>query len=302
MTARGEGSDAALRAARGFLAARGGARDARRAAALVAMPRERQEQRQAGERRDAFRAALAAEQTEAGAFALPEFPGALAGTLYALATLDDLGALSGEAVARAVAWLEREQTEAGSWVVAGAGHAGHNEHAEHAETVVTGLLAGYLAKTPYARPAGLRRAGRFLGAHWSPAQVRTGDCGAIAGFAHFFANTPHESADAALQWCGRELERGYRAGRLSAPQVARILTLCDTVSLPGARLGLGDIVVDLVREQAGDGGWEPAAPLAARLAATWAAAVALSRAGAPRFASAGAARQASASASVGPRR
>ena len=68
----------------------------------------------------------------------------------------------------------------------------------------------------------------------------------------------HEDSDAILQWCGRELERGYRAGAFDAVRTARVLVDCDAPSLPGARLAAGELVAALLGEQAPDGGW-PAA-------------------------------------------
>jgi hypothetical protein len=195
------------------------------------------------------------------------------GTLAALAALDAARALHASEVERIARWLEAAQRDDGSWAI-------EPDAPEAQRIVATGLLAGFLAKTSCARPASLRSAGAFLATRWGPERVQGGDFGAIAGYAHFFANTPHELSDAGLQWCGRELERGFRSGRLAAWQAARVLALCDARALPGARLGADEIVLSLLAEQAADGGWlDAGAEAACRVAVTIDAAVALARLG-----------------------
>jgi hypothetical protein len=117
------------------------------------------------------------------------------------------------------------------------------------------MLAGYLGKTPYARPATLDAASAWLAASWAPEQVRSGDWRAIAAWAHFFANVPHELADAARQWFGRELERGFLTGRFDAVRTARVLLWCDATAIPGARLRAGELRDRILAEQQPDGGW-----------------------------------------------
>ena len=56
----------------------------------------------------------------------------------------------------------------------------------------------------------------------------------------------HEQSDEVLQWCGRELERGYRAQRFDAVATARILVDCGASSLPGAQLKAADLVLALL--------------------------------------------------------
>ena len=248
-----DGVDEALARARGFVEASGGELARLRLAVLI------------------------------GAEPAARLPGAVgwrpesgvAGALAALAALDGPHGLRGGGVERAVAWLAGAQDADGGW-------SGAREACEPARVVVTGLLAGFLAKTSCARAAQLERAGEFLAAHWGPERVQSGDFGLLAGFAHFFANRPHELADAALQWCGRELERGVRSGRLRAWQAGRMLALCDTRSLPGSRLQASEVVWSMLGEQQPDGGWLPAnADAAARVAVTVDAAGALVRLGAP---------------------
>ena len=108
--------------------------------------------------------------------------------------------------------------------------------------------------------------------------MKGGEWQAIAAFSHFFANVPHELADAALQWCGRELERGYRTGAFDALAAARVLLWCDAHAIPGARLGVDELLGALLAEQRGDGGWPaPGASPDARVARTLDALAALSR-------------------------
>ncbi len=219
--------------------------------------------------------ALQRVQDETGAFAprgaAVAGPGNLAGTLAALAALDALHALGGgREVAAAARWLAGAQADDGSWGPDGAGAS--------ARIVWTGLLAGFLARTASVRPAVLRAAGGFLADRWDAGRLAGGDFGALAAFAHFFANQEHELSDSALQRCGRELEHGVRTGRLSAWQAARVLTLCDAHGLPGARLGAAEVRELLWAQQAADGAWPGAeAPLAWRVDATLDALRALAR-------------------------
>jgi hypothetical protein len=174
--------------------------------------------------------------------ALPA-PSGLDDALALLELADDLRALSLPAAERAVSVVEAAQQPDGSW----------------GGLWRTGLLAGFLAKTPYARPATLHAAGAWLADQWAPEQVKGGDARrawpAIAAFAHFFANVPHDLSDAALQWCGRELDRGFRTRRWDAVRTARVLLWCDAGAMPGARLGAEELVSALAAEQQPDGGW-----------------------------------------------
>lgn len=195
------------------------------------------------------------------------------GALAAFATLEGREGLHGPAVERAVAWLEEAQHPDGGWSAARA--------ADEAQRIaVTGLLAGFLEKTSCARAALFGRAGRFLAARWSPERVQ-GDFGVLAGYAHFFANGSHELADAGLQWCGRELERSVRGGRLRAWQAGRVLALCGAAALPGSRLEAREVALAMLGEQGPDGGWlSPATDAAVRVAVTVDAVAALARLGA----------------------
>jgi hypothetical protein len=240
----GEGVEAALARARAFAAAAGAGEAlarARLACALGEAPRE------------VLLAALPA-------------PSSLAAALRALALLAEARALAAPAAEAAVRAVESAQREDGAWAPPGAD--------EQATLVATGLAAGLLARTACARPAPLRRAEAWLTARWGPERVQDGDFGRIAAYACWLANANPALADAGLQWCGREWERGFRSGRLDAGRAARVLVLADAPTLPGARLGAPEVTLSLLARQAPDGGW-PAPGAEGRLAATAEAVVAL---------------------------
>jgi len=136
---------------------------------------------------------------------------------------------------------------------------------------LTGMLGAFLGRTARSNAFALHAAGSFLARHWSPALVQSGSWHAISAYAHFFSNVPHDLGDAALQWCGRELERGFRDGAIDAVWAARVFTLCDAHALPGAKLDARELVPALLRAQSADGGW-PAPTTPGRVSNTlWAA-------------------------------
>ncbi len=184
-----------------------------------------------------------------GAFGFETAPGgdvALLGSLDALALLSDLGGLHGRCVERLVDFVSGAQRDDGSW-------GSREDQTAEQRLVLSGMLAGVLGKTAVVRESVLERAGRFVGEHWSPLRVQGGRWVDLAWLAHFFTNVAHESADEALQWCGRELERGFRTRRFSALACARVLLYCKVVTLPAFRVGASELVEALVREQAPDG-------------------------------------------------
>jgi hypothetical protein len=229
--------DAALRRAADFVAASGDPLRNRAAAVLLG-------ERPLTEAIDAFEA----RQRGDGTFVAPEEPSSLAATLAILGLLDDLGALNEPLVERACAQLARIQRDDGSW-------SDGDPDSEAAALVTTGTLAGILAKTRWVRPRVLAAAGDFLAERWSAERVQRFDWSALAAHAHFFANADHELADEALQWCGRELERGYRQGRFDAIRIARVFAYCDARALPGARIEGRELAAAIRTAQAEDGGW-----------------------------------------------
>ena len=231
--------DPALRRAAGFVAMSGDPLRGRAAAALVG-------ERPLAEVIEAFEA----RQRGDGAFVDPDEESPLAATLAILGLLDDLGALNEPLVERACAQLARIQRDDGSW-------SDGDATAEAVALVTTGALAGILAKTRWVRPRVLAAAGDFLAERWSPDRVQRFDWWALAAHANFFANAEHELADEALQWCGRELERGYRQGRFDAIRIARVFATCDARALPGARIEARELAAAIRAAQAEDGGWPP---------------------------------------------
>jgi hypothetical protein len=118
---------------------------------------------------------------------------------------------------------------------------------------LTGALGGDLARSPYARPETLDAAGSFLADHFSPDLLQDFQWENVAAYAHFFSNALHDASDEILQWCGRELERGFRSRRFDALCTADVLLSCDAHALPGARLDPEELLLSLLGEQAEDG-------------------------------------------------
>jgi hypothetical protein len=186
-------------------------------------------------------------------------PGDLAALAHALAVCEEQRALRSPLAQRACAALVAHQ--------AGDGGFGDPELPLEARLLRTGAIGAVLARSPFVRPETLDAAGAFLSAHFSPDRLQ-GRCEVIAAYAGFFANALHEAADAILQWCGRELERGFRERRFSALDALRVLMRSDAHALPGARLDLEELLLCLLAEQSTDGSFGAAADPAARVEAT----------------------------------
>lgn len=184
-----------------------------------------------------------------------------ASTCAALAVLEELGALRAPVAEPAIGWLARAQGSEGSW----------DAEPEDARIALTAHVAAYLAKSRRARPALIGAAGSWLAGAFAPERVKGGSYAGLAAFAHFFSNAPHEAGDEVLQWCGRELERGFRTGAFDGLRTARLLALCDAQALPGSRVDAEEAVAALLGEPAGDGGFAGGEDAAGRVAATLAA-------------------------------
>lgn len=224
-----DATPSAPRAAR-FVAAHGGVLARARAEALAGV--------------GAAAAALAALD------ALPPAP-APAARLLCLRVCDELGLRADPRVARACAALAAEQQPDGGFRA----EAAPGAEALEARLVYTGTAAGYLTRAPCARPELLAAAGDFLALHFAPERVQGFRLASLEAYAHFFANALHERADEILQWCGRELERGFRARAFDAVASVRVLARADAHALPGARLSRDELVAALAAEQSADGGF-----------------------------------------------
>lgn len=172
---------------------------------------------------------------------------ALVGAVEALVVLADAGALAAPCVAPVADHLAGIQLEDGSWGRAGA--------PDEARLFATGMLAGHLARTLVVRPEVLARAGAFLEGLWSPERVSGRSWPALAAFGAWYSSASDDTADAALQWIGRELERGHRQGVYDAVHTVRVLLHCDASAVPGAALVPAALLEALLGEQGEDGGF-----------------------------------------------
>jgi hypothetical protein len=261
--ARG-GLAAALARARGFVAVRG-AELARLRADVVA-----------GEAPvEAMIALVGSRQLASGAVGPLEGGGGagIGSSDRALVLLDELRALHAPCAGRAAAWLASRQATDGSFSPCEGAD-------DDTRLLFTASLATRLARSHRVRQSVLDAAGDWIAARFSVERVQRGDWEGIASLFPFFADQPSELADAALQWCGRELERGYRTGRFDALGAARVFVRCQARALPGAKLDARELVPAILALQARDGGFgPPGAPDAERLERTLDAMLALVRLG-----------------------
>jgi hypothetical protein len=126
---------------------------------------------------------------------------------------------------------------------------------EEERVYTTGRLAARLSALRSVRKRLLDRAADYLAARFTPERVGGFAWRPLAAYTPLFTNVEHERGDDVLQWCGREIERGFRARRFDAVQTARIFVDCGAASLPGAKVTAPEIVLSLLAEQAGDGSW-----------------------------------------------
>ena len=192
-------------------------------------------------------------------------------TLRALGFLDGLGLLDHPVPEAAVGFLVAGQAADGGW----------NPAEDDEERILaTGAVAGFLAKSPHARPSVLRRAEAFLLERWTIERVQGPTYAPILAYTHLLAafnsDSSLDAGDEALQWCGRELERGFRTRAFDPVSVARVFCRARARALPGAQLDPPELVTALVTAQDEDGGWT-AGPDDSRVDATLEAVEALQR-------------------------
>jgi len=168
--------------------------------------------------------------------------------MQTLGIFDEIHCLGATPVERACDHLASAQHGDGSW-------SDRDGDPEDERIFATGMIAGYLAKTPFVRQSILASAADYLAARWDPERVKGSAWGANAAYSHCFALVRHEQADAILQWCGRELERGFLTGVYDAVRTARVFALCKAHALPGSRLAASELVARILDEQLEDGGY-----------------------------------------------
>jgi hypothetical protein len=173
---------------------------------------------------------------------------ALCGTLEGLGLLAEERQDDAPCAEAAVRFVEAAQRPDGSFPADG--------EDETARIVVTGIAAGSLGRSRYSRPEGLAAAGAWLGERFHPDRVEKGHVAERTAFAMYYSNAPDDRADEALQWCGRELERGFRSHALEALEVLQLLLACQAGSLPGASFAPEELLERLLGEQAADGGFD----------------------------------------------
>ena len=178
----------------------------------------------------------------------PEGPG-VASTVDALGALFAAGIRDGLLVECAAGFLQSAQDEAGAW-------ADPVIREPLAALALSAHVCGVLGHSPFARQSTLDRGVEYLAGAWSVDRVQEGRLDIIAGYLHALSVCPSDLADEALQWCGRELERGWRIGRFAPPAVARVFVLCDAMALPAAKVSASDVVEALLDSQQPEGGWE----------------------------------------------
>lgn len=190
-----------------------------------------------------------ATQGAPGLAELAADPGAaaLVGPIEALIALADLGRLHVPCVEPIARRLGEIQQPDGSF--------GDPTSAPETRIFATGLLAGHLARTRVARPEMLDRAGGFLASVWSPDRVSGRAWPELAAFAAWYSSTGDDLADEALQWIGRELQRGHQNGTYDAVHTVRVLLHCDASAVPGAALVPAALLASLLDEQGADGGF-----------------------------------------------
>lgn len=165
-------------------------------------------------------------------------------TVEALEILDSLAYQDCPAGELAITRIVELQDEDGGW---------GKQLSMNDRLSLTGQVAGLLAKSPFSPGRSLRAADSFFEDHWSEKRVRSGSLVDIDVYFHWLANYPGELADEALQWCGRELTRGFRSGNFGPLATGRIFVRCGARALPGASVSSREVCEKLIKTQRQDG-------------------------------------------------
>jgi len=206
--------------------------------------------------REAALAARGAEARGAGERGAPHDPRT---ALALLAALAEIGRVRGSAAAAIAAWIASAQRPDGSFRAPGfeldpdpalPPFAGRDTDPLY----LTGALGALLARSAAASWAVVDAAAAFLAPRFSPELLAGGPWHGLAAYGAFFANAPHDAADAILQWVGREWEKGFRTGGLAPLDAARLLVACDARGLPGASVDPRELAAALADARSADGG------------------------------------------------
>ena len=174
------------------------------------------------------------------------------GTLEALVVFSDLRTQHHPCIEGAARFMQSVQGVDGSWGLA--------ETSPEARIVPTGMVAGLLGPTRVVRPEVLESAGEFLEGLFNLERVSALGWPVLTAFGLFFTHVGHEISDTALQWIGRELERGQQRRAWETVLTVRTLLHCQGSAIPGATLDPFLLVTDLLGEQGPDGGYAELAP------------------------------------------
>ncbi len=200
--------------------------------------------------------------------------GRIAPTLRALSILDDHDLLRGPEVERCAAALSALQGEDGCWVESGQ-EEGHS-------LFLTGMCGAFLVKSACVRLPVIDAAVEALAAAWSQERVSALSWALLTSYYHLLTHVSHDVGDEAMAWCGRELDKGFRGGVVSALEVSRMFLFCGAYAVPGASVDGEALLTALLAAQREDGGFVPTPAhlgLATEGEATLSAVIALSRFG-----------------------
>ncbi|MDJ0788843.1 MAG: hypothetical protein QNK05_18695 [Myxococcota bacterium] len=230
------GATPAFERARGFVEAHAGAQEQAMARALCGLATAVE-----------VAASIEAELEPDGGLPGPDPEARLEATTRALRCIDQLGLLAHPVVESMARFLVAAQHDDGSFGAAADAQA---------RVWLTAAVGAALSRVPSVRLSVLRAAEGFAMGQWDVEKVQGGGDAARATILATFellAAMPSELSDEALQWCGRELERGFRTGAFSALEAARVFVRCGADALPGTRLGAADVMPPLLASQLEDG-------------------------------------------------